>query len=197
MSEPDQSHQHSPGHICPAEHAGWLHSPLRRLINDPKRLLRGLVAPGYTAVDLGCGPGYYTLPLAKMVGESGRVIAVDVQEGMLAQLRVRAEKAGLSPRIQPHLAGGNTLDVSSPADFALAFWMLHEVPDQLGFLRQVHDMLRPRGRLLLAEPLGHVSKTRFTAVIAMAEQVGLRLVGRPRVGFSRTALFERPSPGGS
>jgi len=92
-------------------------------------------------VDLGCGPGFFTLPLAEMVGESGRVIAVDIQEEMLAKLRVRAEKANLASRIEPHLAGPDSIGVGGPdsavsADFALAFYMLHEVPDRDRFMRE-------------------------------------------------------------
>ena len=145
--EPDRT-----GHVCPAEHSGWLTMWGRKLFNNPRRVLGGLVGSGDTAVDLGCGPGFFTLPLAEMVGESGRVIAVDIQEEMLARLRARAEKADLLRRIQPHLAGTESIGIAGPADFALAFWMVHEVPDRDWFLREVFGILRPDGRFLLVEP---------------------------------------------
>jgi ubiquinone/menaquinone biosynthesis C-methylase UbiE len=62
--------------VCPAERSGWLTSSFRRLLQNPERILRGLVQEGQAAVDLGCGPGFFTLPLAQMVGPSGRVMAV-------------------------------------------------------------------------------------------------------------------------
>ena len=88
--------------VCPAEHAGWLATPLRRLVTDLRRVLRGIVRPGDTVVDLGCGPGFFTLPLAEMVGEAGRVVAVDLQSAMLDKVRTRAERQGLLGRIDLH-----------------------------------------------------------------------------------------------
>ena len=181
-----------PGHICSAEYAGLLYGRVRRLINRPKRILRSLVAVGDTVVDLGCGPGFFTLPLAELVGTTGRVIAVDVQEQMLAILRTRAEAAGLDSRIQPQLATNDDLGVTEPADFALAFWVLHETPDHHKFLQGAHDLLKPDGSLLLVEPIGHVSKADFSAALAMAREIGFVLTGRPRAGLSRAALLRRP-----
>lgn len=178
-------------HVCPAEHAGWLTNPVRKLFNDPGRILKGLVAKGDTAIDLGCGPGYFTLPLAEMVGQTGSVIAVDVQREMLDRVRARTEKAGLLSRIQFHLwlpDGHNTL---GPADFALVFWMLHEVPDKPAFLAQVRDSLKQGGEFLLVEPRGHVSKARFAAAVELVQGAGFTPVARPRVGLSRAALFRR------
>ncbi len=192
MSVPGENLVQRPGHVCPAQHSGWLTSWLRRLFNNPQRILSGLVAPGDVAVDLGCGPGFFTLPLAEMVGESGRVIAVHNQEEMLARLRVRAEKAGLSGRVEPHLAGAEGIGVDGPAGFALAFWMVHEVPDRDRFLREVFALLGPGGRFLLVEPTTHVSKATFAGTLEAARAAGFLPVAEPRVGLSRAALLERP-----
>ena len=178
-------------HVCPAEHAGWLTSSVRKLANNPRRILRGLVSKGDTAVDLGAGPGFFSLPLAEMVGETGRVIAVDVQEEMLAQLRVRAEKAGLASRIQLHHSSPDAIGVADRADFALAFYMLHEVSGKDGFLREVHGILREGGRFLLVEPMGHVSKAQFAQTVELVKQAGFVPVAEPRVAFSRARLFRR------
>ena len=115
------------------------------------------------AIDLGCGPGFFTLPLAELVGQTGSVIAVDVQQEMLDRVRARTETAGLLSRIRFHHSGLEGPGVLGPADFALAFWMLHEVPEKPTFLRQVHDSLKEGGTFLLVEPSGHVSKARFAA----------------------------------
>ena len=179
-------------YVCPAEQAGWLTSSARKLFNNPRRILSGLVSKGDTAVDLGAGPGFFSLPLAEMVGETGRVIAVDIQEEMLAALRLRADKAGLAARIQLHHAGPAEIGVVDHADFALAFWMVHEVPDKDGFLREVFGIVKPGGRFLLVEPMGHVSKGRFAATVELAKQAGFVPLAEPRVGFSRAVLFSRP-----
>lgn len=186
MAEP-QDHDH----VCPAEHAGWLTTPVRKLFNNPGRILKGLVDEGDVAIDLGCGPGFFTLPLAEMVGQTGSVIAVDVQQEMLDRLQARAEKAGLVSRIRFQHSSPEGPGILGPADFALAFWMLHEVADQPALLLQVHDSLREGGELLLVEPKGHVSKAQFAATMELAQGAGLTPAARPRVGFSRAALFRR------
>jgi ubiquinone/menaquinone biosynthesis C-methylase UbiE len=126
-----------------------------------------------------------------MVGQNGRVIAVDVQEEMLAQLRVRAEKAGLASRIELHHSGPDAIGVADRADFALAFYMLHEVTGKESFLRQVHGILREEGRFLLVEPMGHVSKAEFGQTVELAKQAGFVPVAEPRVTFGRATLFSR------
>jgi ubiquinone/menaquinone biosynthesis C-methylase UbiE len=177
--------------VCAAEHAGWLSTPMRKVINNPKRILRGLVGAGETVVDLGCGPGFFSLPLAHMVGDAGRVIAVDVQEAMLKKLTVRAEKAGLASRIRPHRSNADSIGTIEPADFVLAFYVLHEVPDKESFLRQVHDILKEGGRFLLVEPIGHVTKAEYRRTVETAHEAGLVSVSVPRIAFSRAALFTR------
>jgi ubiquinone/menaquinone biosynthesis C-methylase UbiE len=180
------------GHICPADHAGWLSTSLRKLVNNPRRILKGLVSEGDTAVDLGCGPGFFTLPLAQMVGETGRVIAIDVQEEMLAKLRARAEKARLASRIQLHLTGATSLGVAGPADFALAFYMVHEVPDRERFFRETYGFLKEGGRFLLVEPNMHVSEAEFRRTVEAAGEAGFVVMAQPRIAFSRATLFRRP-----
>jgi ubiquinone/menaquinone biosynthesis C-methylase UbiE len=178
--------------VCPAAHAGWLTTPLRRVVQDPRRILRGLVAEGDTVIDLGCGPGFFTLPMAAMAGVGGTVIAVDLQQEMLERLRVRADRTGASARIRLHRCPADGLDLHCQADFALAFYMLHEVPGEEVFLRQVHAALKPNGRFLLVEPRGHVSSADFERSLAVAGEAGFQVVSRPRLAFSRAALLTRP-----
>jgi len=176
-------------HVCPASHAGWLSTPVRRLVNNPTRILAGLVEQGQTVADLGCGPGFFTLPLAEIVGAEGRVIAVDVQQAMLEKLKERAERAGLAGRIELRPCAAGALGLTEQVDAALAFYMLHEVPDQRRFLDEVAAALKPGGRFLLVEPHGHVGAEAFARSLALATEAGMRLAQRPRVFFSRTALL--------
>ncbi len=67
------------GSVCPAELAGSLDNRMRRLLQNPLKILRPYVQEGMTALDVGCGPGFFTLPMAQLVGSSGRVIAADLQ----------------------------------------------------------------------------------------------------------------------
>jgi ubiquinone/menaquinone biosynthesis C-methylase UbiE len=179
-------------HVCPWWLIWTFDNPLRRVFHKPERLLAGLVKPGDHCLDLGCGIGYFTIPMATMVGDSGAVTAVDVQPQMLEGVRRRAQRAGLESRVRLHLATGPGLDVHDPVDFALAFWMLHEVPDQSAFLQGVFAALEPGGRFLLVEPKGHVTRAAFEESVARAARIGLRQAAIPPVSFSRAVLLSRP-----
>jgi ubiquinone/menaquinone biosynthesis C-methylase UbiE len=177
------------GNVCPWWLCPTFDNPLRRLIQDPDRILAGLVRPGETALDIGCGMGYFSIPLARLVGPGGKVICVDLQEQMLAGVRRRAERAGVADRIRLHRAGTDSLELEETADFALAFWMLHEVPDQAAFLAEVRACLKPCGRLLIVEPRIHVGSAAFERSVTIARDAGLLPVARPAVALSRAVLF--------
>ena len=166
-------------------------NPFRKLVHKPKEILKTYVNPGDIVLDVGCGMGYFTLELAKMVGESGQVIAADLQAEMLAGLQKRAERADLLSRIQLHRTEQNRIGVDAPIDFALAFWMVHEVRDQTGFLQEIYGVLKHGGHLLIVEPWIHVSGRAFAATITRAEEVGFHDESKPRVGMSRAVLLRK------
>jgi ubiquinone/menaquinone biosynthesis C-methylase UbiE len=179
-------------HVCPWWLGYFLVSPLRRLWQPPKIILAPFVSEGMTALEPGCGMGFFTLDLARIVGPEGRVVAVDLQERMLAGLRRRAARAGLLDRIDARLAHADRLGVSNLAgqvDIALALHVVHEVPDAGGFFAQIAATLKPDGKLLFVEPRGHVSEEAFAASLAMAEQAGFRIVDRPSIRRDPAALL--------
>jgi ubiquinone/menaquinone biosynthesis C-methylase UbiE len=178
--------------VCPWWMCYTFDNPLRRLIHDPERILEPYVKPGMTAVDIGCGMGYFTLGLAKRVGPGGKVIAVDLQEKMFAALGRRARKAGLDDRIVLHRCRPDLLDVEEPADFVLAFWMVHEVRDKSRFFAQISAFLKPAGRLLLVEPKMHVTRSRFERTAEACRAAGFRLLGEPAVVLSFAVLRRFP-----
>jgi len=184
------------GRVCPWW-IGWiLASPLRRLGQDPRAVLGPWVAEGMTVLEPGPGMGFFTLELARLVGPRGRVVAVDVQPRMLAGLLRRARRAGLLERIEARLAASDGLgvgDLEGRVDLVLAFAVVHELPDASRFFAEAASALRPRGRLLLAEPTGHVSEEEFAATLAAAAGAGLRLETRPPVRRSRAAMLVKPS----
>lgn len=176
---------------CPWWFLFTFDNPLRKLYQDPYQILTPYLKTGGTAIDLGCGMGYFSIPMAALVGEEGKVIAVDLQDHMLAGLRGRAEKAGLLERIKTHQCTQDQIGISEEADFILAFWMVHEVHDSRSFFEQIHAMLKVGGRFLIAEPYVHVSRNRFCEIRAEVKDAGFSIVGSPRVGFSRAILAER------
>jgi ubiquinone/menaquinone biosynthesis C-methylase UbiE len=181
-------------HVCPWWVGYLLASPLRRLFHNPATIVGPHVTPGMVVMDLGCAMGFFSLPLAEMVGPRGRVICVDVQERMIRTLKKRAARAGVSERIETRLcqAGNLGLDyLNGKIDFALAFAVLHEVPDAPTLLAEIRSLLRPGGRLLIAEPRGHVRRADFEITLAAATEAGLSLIERPEVKRSRAALVEK------
>ena len=179
-------------HVCPWW-IGWLlASPVRRLAQDPARILAPWAREGMTVLEPGPGMGFFTLELARRVGPRGRVVAVDVQPQMLAGLRRRAARAGLAPRVEARLARDTSLgvdDLAGRVDLVLAFAMVHELPDAEAFFREARRALAPGGRILLAEPSGHVGAGAFQETLAAAGRAGLRAEKGPEIWRSRTALL--------
>jgi ubiquinone/menaquinone biosynthesis C-methylase UbiE len=181
----------SGGHTCPWWFLFTFDNPLRRLIHDPQKILSPYVSRGNTILDVGCGMGVFSLGLAELVGPEGKVITADLQEKMLAGLQKRAERAGLFDRIQLQHCTHDEIGVDEPLDFALAFWMAHEVRQPLPFLRQIYQPLRPGANLLIAEPLIHVSSKAFEQTVSLAQETGFQLAGRPQIRASRAVLLRK------
>jgi 2-polyprenyl-3-methyl-5-hydroxy-6-metoxy-1,4-benzoquinol methylase len=181
-------------HLCPWWLGYVLACPIRRLVQSPEGILGPHLSEGMTAVDVGCAMGYFTLPMARLVGPAGRVVAIDLQECMLRTLQRRLDRAGLAGRVETRCGTGSDLavsDLEARVDFALAFAVVHEVEDPEALLAQAADALRPGGRLLLVEPAGHVSGEDFEATRSAATAVGLEEVDRPAIRWSHAVLMER------
>ena len=179
-------------HVCPWRLAYTFDNSLRRLVHDPEKILSPYVKKGMTVLDTGCGMGFFSIAMARLVGPEGKVIAVDMQPQMLEVLGRRAEKAGVSGRIVTVCCAQNELGVNEKADFALAFYMMHEVPDKERFFRQVASCLKSQAGLLLVEPRFHVSRSAFEQTVQAAQKAALVKAGNPRVRFSFAQLFTSP-----
>jgi ubiquinone/menaquinone biosynthesis C-methylase UbiE len=176
-------------HVCPWWVGYLLANPIRRLIHNPEKILSPYIDEGMTVLEIGPGMGFFTIPAARMVGKDGKVIAVDLQEKMLQVLARRAEKAGIGSRVLARQSEPNSLGVSEPIDLCLAFYVIHEVPDQSTLFSQIKAVLKPGGRLIAAEPAGHVSEAEFQRTLTIASAGGFKQVGEPRIPRSRTALL--------
>jgi ubiquinone/menaquinone biosynthesis C-methylase UbiE len=180
-------------YVCPWWAAPFtIAVPCRRWLHDPEKIVGPFLQPGMTALDVGCGVGWFSIPMARMVGERGQVIAVDLQQQMLNMLQRRAEKAGVAAQIKLHKCDQDRLALDAQADFALVFAMLHEVPDQLRLLNEIRQCLKPGGKLLLAEPPIHVTRKKFAAEVAIAEKAGFQIVGQPRLRWCHAVVFLAP-----
>jgi ubiquinone/menaquinone biosynthesis C-methylase UbiE len=138
--------------------------------------------------------GFFTLPLARMVGPEGRVVAVDMEPKMLSTLERRARRARLTERLEIRQCQANGLgidDLTGKVDFCTAMHVVHEVPDLATFFGEIRSSLKPGAKLLVVEPKGHVSQEDFERSVELALEAGLRRCESPHVRGDRDALFER------
>jgi len=180
--------------VCPWWVGYLLVSPLRRLLHNPDKILAAFVTPGMTVLEVGPAMGFFTLPLASLVGPTGRIVCVDVQTRMLQALMKRARAAQLADRLVTRVCEPTSLgldDFTGAIDFALAFAVVHEMPDPARVFADLARLLRSGARCLVAEPKGHVAAPAFEATLATARQAGLSLVGRPVIRRCRAAVLQK------
>jgi len=183
-----------PHRVCPWWIGYLLACPVRRLLQDPAALLKPYVRDGMNVLEPGPGMGFFTLELARLVGASGRVVAVDLQPAMLAGLKRRAAKAGLLGRVETRVAAHDSLcvaDLAGTVDFTLACAMVHELPAPGPFFAEVAAASKTGAEVLLIEPSGHVKPADFDAELRDAAAAGLKLAARPEVRRSHAALLRK------
>ncbi len=177
--------------VCPIERAGSLASKIRRFFQNPQKILAPCLKEGMTVLDLGCGPGFFTLDMAHLVGKSGCVTASDLQEEMLQKLKDKIQGTGLEERITLHKSGENKIGLSENFDFILAFYLVHEIPNQDKFFNEIGSILKPNGQVFIVEPPFHVSKTAFEETIGKALNAGFTTVARPKMLFSKAVILKK------
>ena len=180
--------------VCPWWLGYFLMNPLRRYGQNPAKILAPFIHEGMIVLEPGPGMGFFTLELARRVGKSGRVVAVDIQAKMLDRLKRRAAKAGLLDRLDVRLAASDSMglaDLAGTVDFTLAFAVVHEFPDADRFFAEAAAASKPGASMLMAEPTGHVKPGEFEAELGAASAAGFTLRDRPTIKRSQTALLKR------
>ena len=174
--------------VCPAELAGGLDNSLRRFLQNPSKILKPHIKKGMKVLDFGCGPGFFTIEIAKLVSDNGTVIAADLQDGMLEKLSAKIKNTELEKKITLHKCAQNTIGLSEKVDFILAFYVVHEIPDKDRLLDEFKSILNPGGRLLIIEPNFHVNKKEFGEMLCKMENAGFKVLGRPDSFMNRGVL---------
>jgi ubiquinone/menaquinone biosynthesis C-methylase UbiE len=178
-------------HLCPWWLAYTFDNPIRRLFHKPEKIFKEYLSPGMTAIDIGCGMGFFSVGMAHLVGKDGHVISVDIQQQMLNTLKKRAFKAGVADRIELHKSLSDKIGLSTQADFILTFWMAHEVPDIKSFFAQMHALLKDNGKYMLTEPAIHVSASRYREISGHVSGAGFKMIENPTIAFSRATVYEK------
>jgi ubiquinone/menaquinone biosynthesis C-methylase UbiE len=126
-----------------------INDPERRKWQDPEKILTCIgLEPGMTFVDVGCGDGYFAIPAARMVGQEGKVIAVDLDEGSIMRLQQKAAEDGLRHLSAEVRAAEETVACEGCADFVFFGIDLHDFADPAQVIRNARRMLRPSGLLV-------------------------------------------------
>ena len=197
--EPSSPAKTSPGsshhEVFSASHASHLDSRFRWFFYRPDLLAQRYVHPGNLVLDFGCGPGFFTREFAKRSGDTGKVLAVDLQAEMLGILTQKLEPEGLMQRIRTHQCAPDTIGLSpewdNKIDIAFTIFVVHEVPDSKKLFREIHSLLKPGGQVFFTEPLIIVRKEEFRNSLLNAQDVGFELVQTTRLFIHRAAVLRK------
>jgi ubiquinone/menaquinone biosynthesis C-methylase UbiE len=137
-------------------------------------VLRLDLRPGMRVLDVGCGPGRLTIPVAEKVGPQGQVVAIDIQPGMLRRAQERAKTANLNNiRFLQTDAGEGKLE-RGQYDRALLVTVLGEIPDREAALKEIWNALKPGGFLSVTETIQDPHFQRRSTVRKLASTVGFK-----------------------
>lgn len=176
--------------VCPIERSGSLDNKLRRWLQNPLKILLPYLKPGMSVMDIGCGPGFFSIEIAKMIGDNGKLYSVDLQEGMLDIIRKKISGTELESRIELIKSNEDGFIILAKVDFILAFYMIHEVPNKEKLFKLLKNVLNDNGKLLFIEPkLFHVSKKEFQTSLDIAKSAGFKTAEGPKIIFSHSAIL--------
>jgi len=181
-------------HTCPWWLGYFLISPLRKFSQNPDRILAPYLKPGMKVLEVGPGMGFFSLSIAKQVGQSGQIYCVDLQEKMLSALKKRAAKVHVDSIIDTRLCSTESLkvqDLHGQINFALAFAVCHEVPDKTKLFKEIYDSLKTDGQLLISEPIFHVKREAFNATVKVAMDAGFSMVAEPKIPKGHSVLLKK------
>jgi ubiquinone/menaquinone biosynthesis C-methylase UbiE len=189
MTEPEVAGRHH--HVCPWWLCFTFDNMFRRFLQNPEHILKPYIKQGAKVLDIGAGMGYFTITLANLVGDKGKVIAADLQKEMLDGISRRAIRAGVQDRIELHQSQPDRIGITELIDFCLAFWMIHEVGNRGEYLKEISSKLKQNGSLLLVEPRIHVTSKNYNETLDLARAAGLSIVERPYVFLSYSTLLKK------
>jgi ubiquinone/menaquinone biosynthesis C-methylase UbiE len=174
----------------------------RRKWQDPEAILKDIgVKPGITFMDIGCGQGFFTLPAARMAGLSGKVYGVDIDGELIAELRRKADREGLSSLELNVAPAEEALLCRSCADIVFLGIVLHDFHDPTRVLQNSHQMLKPTGYLVnldwkkISMPVGPPVEKRFDEATAalLIESAGFKVMTTKNSGSFHYLITASPA----
>jgi ubiquinone/menaquinone biosynthesis C-methylase UbiE len=147
--------EHKNHSVCPVEIAGLLDNKFRRIFHDPNKILKPYISKNMTALDIGCGPGVFSIEIAKLLEGTGKVISVDMQDGMLEIVKNKISGKSYEKNIVLHKCSQDKINIKENIDFVLMYFMIHEVPDKENLLNEVLPLINKNGIIMIVEPKIH------------------------------------------
>jgi ubiquinone/menaquinone biosynthesis C-methylase UbiE len=181
----------SKSRVCSFKIAGGLDSKIRRFLQNPQKILKPYIKEGMTVLDIGCGVGFFTIEIAKMLGPSGKVFAADLQDGMLKILEKKIKGTYLEQNIILHKCEEKKIGLNEQVDFVFAFYFVHEVPDRDVLFKEIYTILKPGGTMLIVEPPFHVSRKGFINMLNSIKKAGLNFASEPKSFFNKSVLIKK------
>jgi len=172
--------------------ANLIDNPLRRRFQPPhETALRHGIEPGMKVLDVGPGNGRYTIAAARRVGETGKVVAVDIEPKIIARLRRRIEAEGIR-NLEARLEDVYELSFEDQTfDRITMITVIGEIPDPVKAMREFHRVLSPSGRLVFSEIFLDPDYPRASTVERWAQAAEFQLAGRIGNWFHYTLIFAK------
>jgi ubiquinone/menaquinone biosynthesis C-methylase UbiE len=175
---------------CPASLSWLVDNSIRRRYMRPVLDWVG-IRPGERVLELGPGPGVFTVDAAQRVGPEGWLIAVDIQPKMVAQVEERVREAGLT-NVETHVASAYDLPLDDESiNRAFLVTVLPEIPDRARALAELRRVLKPDGVLSITEEFVDPDHLFSFEVIRLVETTGFRLKQRSGDFWVYTVNFEK------
>jgi len=178
-------------HVCPVWVGYIMANPLRRLWENPEKILSPYIGKGIKILEVGPAMGYFSIPMANMTGMNGKVYCLDIQEHMLKKLDKRAKRKGVTNIIKSRLANQDSLnikDLAETIDFTFLAYVVHEVPDRKKLFTEVAEAMKKNAKILFMEPKSHVKENDWLESLRFARESGF-VLGKS-VSLSGNRAFE-------
>ena len=175
--------------VCSYKFASSLDKGWRYRLQKPSLFLNPYIKPGMTGLDFGCGNGFCTLDIARLMNGNGKIVAADLQQEMLELLKKKVSGSPFEKNISFHKCEQIQTGIKEHFDFMLLFWMFHEVPNQGLLLKELKSLLNAGGKIMISEPKVHVKSKSFLEEKQLAQECGFNVEEGPEIFFSRTMIL--------
>ena len=175
---------------CPLRMAGLLDNKFRRYFHKPNKILKPFIRKNMTVLDFGCGPGVFTVEMAHLLEVTGKVIAIDMQEGMLEIVKRKIKETSIEKIVELQKCTQEKVGLNENVDFVLMFYVVHEVPSKENLFHEILPRINKDGLIMIVEPKA-VSKKSFDAMIDNIKENGFEEERLLKIAFSRGIVLRK------